>query len=143
MAGSLTKKKGAIALGLLCGALAAAPWALAQGFIDPTRPSSVPASPQGAHTADYVAGPVLQSVLIAPGRRVAIISGQTVRLGETFGAARLEKISAGEVVLRTGTKLQTLKLFPGFEKQPGSGLLLKNRSDRIGAPADRPDSRGP
>jgi MSHA biogenesis protein MshK len=84
---------------------------------DPTRP---PASlaPDGSQYGDKPAGePQLQSVLISPIRRIAVISGQTVALGEKFGEARVEKITETEVVLRNGQDMQVLKLFPNVEKR--------------------------
>jgi len=71
--------------------------------------------------ADYPvapeAGPVLQSVLLAGGRREAIISGVRVSEGEKFGDARVIKISENGVVLKSAEGLQTLKLFPAVEKK--------------------------
>ena len=93
---------------------------LAESFVDPTRPpASLGLAQEGANAAPAT-GPVLQSVLISPGRMVAIISGKTVRLGEKFGEARVVKITESEVLLSSGTDLQTLKLFPGIEKRLSS-----------------------
>ncbi|RJG07982.1 MSHA biogenesis protein MshK [Noviherbaspirillum cavernae] len=86
---------------------------------DPTRPPGALDSAYGAVDA----GPVLQSVLIGPGRAEAIISGRTVRLGEQFGDARVIKITDAEVVLRNGSEVQTLKLFPSIEKLPASSRV--------------------
>jgi MSHA biogenesis protein MshK len=44
---------------------------------------------------------------------VAVISGQTVRLGGKVGDAVLVRIGQGEVVLRRGKALETLRLYPG------------------------------
>lgn len=83
---------------------------------DPTRPpASLSASVN--HGPAVNAGPVLQSVLISAGRRVAVISGQTVQTGGKVGDARVIRIAENEVVLANGKDLQTLKLFPGIEKQ--------------------------
>ncbi len=102
---------------------------------DPTRP---PASlgvglESGAPEAD--AGPRLQSILIAPGRRFAIVSGQTVHVGDKIGEAQVITISEGEVVLRNGKDLQTLKLFPEVEKRPVPGIA-KSKS-RPGSQHDK------
>lgn len=102
--------------GFLLLMLAAAPAGFAESFSDPTRPpASLGLVQEGISAA--ASGPVLQSVLISPGRRVAIISGKTVSIGEKFGEARVVKITESEVLLRNGTDLQTLKLFPGIEKR--------------------------
>lgn len=88
--------------------------AQAESLPDPTRP----AYQAGWHgDATPSSGPVLQSVLISPQRKIAIISGQTVGLGEKFGAATVIKISEASVVLRNDNKLQTLELFPDIEKR--------------------------
>ena len=83
---------------------------------DPTRP---PAG-MGA-SAPAASGPVLQSVLISPGRKLAVISGETVQVGDRFGEARVTRIAEGEVVLIRGEKSQTLRLFPGIEKRQAKG----------------------
>jgi MSHA biogenesis protein MshK len=101
----------AFAAGALCVACAAAQ---AQGLQDPTRPpaqAQLAARPGEAAAAP--AGPQLQSVLIARepgGRRVAVIDGETVRLGETFHGARLVRLAQGEVELVRGRERQVLKL---------------------------------
>ena len=89
----------------------------AENFSDPTRPPTVLGAIPDGNAATPVSGPVLQSVLISAGRKVAIISGKTVKLGDEFGEARVVKITESEVVLRNGKELQTLKLFPDVEKR--------------------------
>jgi MSHA biogenesis protein MshK len=95
---------------LACGLAAsaqAAPWA------DPTRPP-------GASLGDDPAtleGPRLESVLIAPDRRIAIISGQQYRMGDKYGDGRVVRITESEVAIRTGEALEVLKLLPASEKR--------------------------
>jgi MSHA biogenesis protein MshK len=91
----------------------------AQAFSDPTRP---PANFGGASDpdADGGGGTVLQSVIISPTGKAAIISGVVVKLGEKYGDAVLVKVAESEVVLKTGTTSQTLKLLPGVEKRESS-----------------------
>jgi MSHA biogenesis protein MshK len=92
----------------------------AQSLSDPTRP---PASLRGAQEGNQqsvTSGPILQSVLVSPERKVAVISGQTVSLGEKYGDARVVKITESEVVLSGSTGVQTLKLFPGVVKNVAS-----------------------
>jgi MSHA biogenesis protein MshK len=99
----------------------------AQGapFADPTRPPD--AAP--AEAAPGVSGGSrLESVLIAPDRRVAVIGGQQVRLGEKFRDGRVVRITESEVVIRTAEGSQTLKLFPEVEKRP-RGRGEKRRQD--------------
>ncbi|MDQ9170219.1 MSHA biogenesis protein MshK [Oxalobacteraceae bacterium R-40] len=110
-----------------CGILIAAgvyaswfvPPAFAENLPDPTRPTG--AAYADENTGNVISGPVLQSVLTSSGRKLAIISGQTVKQGDSVGNARVVKISDAEVVLAQGKETQVLKLFPVVEKQPSTG----------------------
>jgi MSHA biogenesis protein MshK len=97
---------------LAAALLLAAQAAQAQGLQDPTRPpAQLEARPGEAVAAP--SGPQLQSVLIARepgGRQVAVIDGETVRLGDTFHGARLVRMTQGEVELVRGRERQVLKL---------------------------------
>ena len=96
-------------------AFAAAPAAAwAQGLADPTRPPN--ASAVAGATEISSLGPQLQSVLISPGRKLAVINGETVALGGKFGQATLVRITESQVVLKSGEETQVLKLYPGVEK---------------------------
>jgi hypothetical protein len=53
---------------------------------------------------------VLQSTLVSPQQRSAIINGQRYRLGESIGDARLEAIGPGWVRLRSPTGSTELRL---------------------------------
>ena len=90
--------------------------ATAEVLPDPTRPPLAAGFAATGANAPPDAGPVLQSVKIAPGRRMAVISGQLLAEGERFGAAKLVSISESEVTLQGPEGRQTLKLFPGVEK---------------------------
>jgi hypothetical protein len=82
---------------------------------DPTRP---PPGLRGA-TGKPVPGDqalVLQSVIISPSSRSAIISGEHVMLGGRIGGARLVKVSEGAVVLLVGGSQRRLELYPGVQK---------------------------
>ena len=112
--------------GLLVCACLAMPAEAMERIADPTRP------PTASDNAQDVAMPVLQSVLIAPGRSEAIISGRLVRVGDQFGDGRVVKIVETEVVIRSGNESQTLKLFPSIEKRPAA----------LRSVAAKPGSRG-
>lgn len=99
--------------GLGCAVLNSA--VLAQTLSDPTRPPTV--TSESSTNAEVFTGPVLQSILIAPKRSIAIISGQTVALNGKYGEQTLIRITETEVVLSNGKELQTLKLFPDFDKK--------------------------
>ena len=96
---------------LLLGLLPAAALALS----DPTRPSAGLES-AGTETAAPVERG-LQSIIIAPGRRAAIINGQTVELGGIYGDARLIQVNERSIVLRGKRGKQVMQLFPGVKMQ--------------------------
>jgi MSHA biogenesis protein MshK len=85
--------------------------ALAELLADPTQPAGA-AMRGGAPT-----GPVLQSVLISPSRRLAVIDGQTVQLGGKFGSATVVSITEVGVVLKDSEGTRRLRLFPGVDKR--------------------------
>jgi MSHA biogenesis protein MshK len=104
----------AVAVALtVCSAVAAA-----QAIKDPTRPPAGFGGTAGEPaTAEAPAGgPVLQSVMLSPTRRAAIISGQLVSRGENYGDAVLAEVAEDHVVLRRGGGLQVLRMYPGAEK---------------------------
>lgn len=122
---------------LLCGAAWACS-AQAQALPDPTRPPAQMAAPAvtgvngvaGAPGTPDASRPTLQSVLIARlpgGRRVAVIDGQTLRVGDKFQGAVLASVSDNQAVLLRGSDRQVLRLYPGTDAAPG-------------APAPRPPS---
>ena len=115
------------AVSLLVAALVSAA-ALAAPFADPTRPPSVGADAAAGPGGQAVSGPRLESVLIAPNRRVAVISGRPVMVGGKVGEARVVRISETEVVLQNGEQRETLKLFPEVEKK--SIRTRARRADR-------------
>lgn len=100
--------------------LPASGMAAGEKFPDPTLPavgaapatSAAPVASAGLNQEGLPNTPQLQSVLVSPERRFAVIDGQTVRLGERFGDSVLVKINEREVVLKNGKVLQTLRLFP-------------------------------
>ncbi|HZW14191.1 MAG TPA: hypothetical protein VFF81_13495 [Noviherbaspirillum sp.] len=119
-----------------CMLFAAVTSASAQALVDPTRPpASLGAEPAVSGQA-VQSGPVLQSILISPRRKEAIISGQTVKVGDKVGEATIVRIAEDQVVLRHGKDLETLKLFPNIEK--------RSTSSRAGSKSDtRSESRRP
>lgn len=90
--------------------------AAAQILTDPTRP---PAGLLSAEPGDSTAAaPVLQSVMISSAARTAIIGGETVKLGGRYGDARVIRITESEVVLRSASGTETLKMYPGVTINP-------------------------
>lgn len=102
---------GLVFAGMMCAATA-----MAQVLADPTRPPAALAAAE--NSAAVTGGPVLQSVMMSPGRKVAMISGQVVALGGRYGSARLVRLTDSEAVLRDGTETIVLSLYPQVEKRP-------------------------
>jgi len=109
----------------LAAATLAAGSARAQALTDPTRP---PAYVAPGAAAEQGNGTQLQSVLIAAGRRIAVINGNAVPLGGTIGDARVVKITESEVVLRRGDETEVLKMFPGVDVQRVKRAKVRARS---------------
>ena len=99
----------------LAGALlAVAPGVFAQALVDPTRPPDA-APVLGSAVSAGAARPQLQSVLVSNrpgGRRLAVIDGRSVRVGDKVGGAVVVGIGEASVVLRRGKILETLRLYP-------------------------------
>jgi MSHA biogenesis protein MshK len=99
-------------LGVVLAGMAAAQTA---PLADPTRPPGAGAE-SGAEAA-APAGARLQSVLISPTRRVAVIDGRAVALGGRIGDATLETVTENAAVLRYADRRETLWLMPGVDKR--------------------------
>ena len=118
---------------LVLGAMLIASSAMGEVLPDPTRPPDA-LNPVFGNAVTVNAGPVLQSVLISRGRRVAIISGKQVRVNDKFGDARVMKITETEVVLQSGKDRQTLKLFPEMDKKaahPAKDRKIVKRGKKV------------
>lgn len=97
----------------LCGTHA---FAQSGALADPTRPPTVDTETLAA-TAPK-SGPRLQSVLISPSRRVAVINGSAVGVGGKVGDATVASISAGAVVLKyANRRSETLQLITAVDKK--------------------------
>jgi MSHA biogenesis protein MshK len=94
---------------------AASAWS--QVLTDPTRPPSGYAESETGVSDSAGGALVLQSVMISPTIRSAIISGEMVKLGGRIGNATLIRIGESEVVLKDGEEIQVLKMYPGVEKR--------------------------
>lgn len=87
----------------------------AQSLADPTRPPATLGARADAGPGAGAGVPRLQSVLISPrqgGRQVAVIDGETVRLGQHFKGARVARMTQTEVELVRGAERQVLRLEP-------------------------------
>jgi len=114
---------------LIAGLLAAACClpAGAQALRDPTRPPATLLSGAASEgLAPAASGPQLQSILIARqpgGRHVAVIDGETVRLGDSFRGARVARMTANEVELVRGRERRVLKLNAPAGALPAHGNI--------------------
>jgi MSHA biogenesis protein MshK len=116
------------------------PCAIAQVMTDPTRPAQGVYSPESTDNA--AVAPVLQSVMITPTARTAIIGGNAVKLGAKYGDARVIKITESEVVLRSASGTETLKMYPGVDVKPVTAPVTTaqkpvRRSGKTGNPPAR------
>jgi MSHA biogenesis protein MshK len=98
---------------LLCGgfmavsaASAADPFA---NMPDPTRPS-------GWRADDRAPAAGVQSILISPQRKVAVVHGRTVTVGDRVGDAVVVDILPYEVILNRGGRETRLRLVPRLDK---------------------------
>lgn len=91
-----------------------APAVAAQGLTDPTRP---PAGVAEAASVTDSGGPVLQSVMLSQGRKVAVISGEMVVLGGRYGSSRLVRLTETEAVLKNGDEVTVLRMYPLVDKR--------------------------
>jgi len=105
---------------LLAGCLAACLAGLGAGMpawsqtlTDPTVPPPEARLGAGPAAAVSASGPRLQSVLLGnQGRRVAVIDGQSLQVGDKIHGATLVAVERDRVVLQHGRARQVLKLFP-------------------------------
>lgn len=85
---------------------------------DPTRPPG--AALTAAVTGEQVdVALVLQSVIVSPERRVAVINGRSVRTGDRVGDAEVMEISRSRVRLEGPKGSITLALVADFKRAPG------------------------
>lgn len=119
-------------LRVIAVALALAPgWrpCLAQALSDPMRPPEF-AARAGAATGERTSGGglVLQSTLLSKGRRIAMIDGKSMKVGDRIGRARIISIDPGAVTLREANTTRVLQLVPGVElTSPGAAKAAASR----------------
>lgn len=83
-----------------------------------------PTQPPMRHNADILTAPDekpvmqwnLSSILIAPNRRLAVINGRTLTLGDFIGDAQVIAIKAHAVTLKIGDEQTQLRLLPALKK---------------------------
>lgn len=128
-----------LTLSLLC----ATQIARAETLPDPTRPSIDLNSSGTGSAADVVpdepATRGLQSIIISPKYRAAIINGETVSLGGKSGDSRLVEVRENSVVLQNAQGRRVVELFPKVSIKKGGATpqekgVQKNTSGQSNLP---------
>lgn len=101
-----------------CCAVGAAPVARAQVLNDPTRPPAEAYSGAAAESSGAQPPALLQSVMITPTERSAIIGGELIRLGGKYHDSRVVKITESEVVLQSAGGSEILRMYPDVSMKP-------------------------
>lgn len=91
--------------------------AMGQSLVDPTRPPAHAAGVEASGGGDSEVEPRIQSILLSPGRKLAVIDGETVRLGAKHRGATVVSITPTQVVLKEGDSRRVLKLHPRVDKK--------------------------
>jgi MSHA biogenesis protein MshK len=98
----------------------------AQTFTDPMRPPAEflkqATESRGIETPPD--RPVLESILFSDQRRMALINGKMVKVGDKVGPAVVTKITEEAVVLRVDGKLETIRMFPNLEKRVSASRAI-------------------
>jgi MSHA biogenesis protein MshK len=104
---------------------------LAQVLPDPTRPPDSMRAPVDKMMEDPAAEPVLQSVLISPSRKIAVISGQVVALNGAFGDFRVVSITDSGVLLKNGKSEKRLLLLSPEEQRFSKSSFIKKSPEQV------------
>lgn len=87
---------------------------------DPTRPPSVKAAGAPAAAAAARRTWSLTSILVSPSRRVAVINGKALRVGQRIDGAELVEIQPHAVKFKRGGRVFTVNMSVGNVKEPSS-----------------------
>jgi len=98
----------------------------ADALKDPTQPPASLYSNTNSSGSETLALPILQSVMIGPHYRAAIINGKKILLGKKYEQATLIKLNEHEAVLRNpDMTTQTLVMDYAIEKKIVSPITRK------------------
>ncbi len=131
MAGRLMRH---LTLGFALACMAGSSFAAAEGLRDPTRPPS--ASAKGATERRESSGWHLQSVLISPERRYAIINSEVVAIGGAVSGAQLLAVAPEQVTLRTREGVRILQLYPDVVRPDAGAKKVKHAAGQDAAAND-------
>ncbi|MCU0869441.1 MAG: hypothetical protein MUF30_07520 [Burkholderiales bacterium] len=115
-AGRLVAGSGALA----AAAVVVSPLACAEALPDPLQPPASMRAPAVASDAAAATDSelVLQSVLLADDRRIALVNGRSLQVGDRLGAWRLVRIGDADATLRGPDGERVLALWSGVAKIP-------------------------
>ncbi|MDP5240243.1 hypothetical protein Q9Q94_11940 [Uliginosibacterium sp. 31-16] len=91
-------------------------------FFDPTRPPASVLAPQAEVTSPQEAPLLLQSVLLSPQRQVAVISGQSVLVGQAIRGYRLRMLTNRQAELQGPQGRLTLWLIAPLDSNPSPAV---------------------
>ncbi len=112
-------------IGLLTCVLVGSGSVLAQ-VPDPTRPPEAWLVPGPASGGPITTDSGIQTVILRPGgKSAAVINGQYVSLGDMIGDKQVIKITESEVVLKSDTGREIIKVMPSVEKTPAASKTGK------------------
>jgi hypothetical protein len=99
---------------------------------DPTRPS-IDLNSSGADSKtdvipDEAASHGLQSIIISPRYRAAIINGETVMIGGKTGDSKLVEVRETSVVLQNAQGTRVVELFPKVSIKKNGTVLQANHA---------------
>lgn len=107
-----------VAITLLLFTACATSGAVVGELPDPTRPlGGRTVAPAPTPAPVHVPASVLQSILVSPQRRLAVISGRTVSVGDHVGDAVVVEILPYEVVLQRSGQEVRMRLMSRLNKQ--------------------------
>jgi len=117
---------------LVCVLAAGACPARAQPLGDPMKPPAIlSAGPAGAET-DVPDEPVLQSTILSKGRRIAMIDGKPLGVGDRIGAARVVAIGPASVTLREGPTTRVLRLYRSVDMSNAGAAPAPSKGSKEG-----------
>ncbi len=118
-----------IILVMLSGAVIAS--LQARTLPDPTRPPDVMLVVPDRASEKTAVEPILQSVLISPSRKIAVISGQIMLLNDVFGEFKLVSINPSSVLLKNGKSEKRLFLLSPEELQFANARFIKKIPEQV------------
>ena len=117
MAAIAAKTAVRLVLALAATGVSFGPGSAAAQLSDPMAPPGA-MPPESAGPARGSTPSELQAIISGPGRRLAVINGNVVQVGETIpGNGRLLSLDADSATVRSGEKNIRLRLHPDLKKE--------------------------